>query len=68
MLLHRIEVHRVRLRAEIRRVQAIFDLHYSFPRIDKRHKLAALRVLETLLVQRPVEVGQQVGYLVEVVL
>ena len=68
MLLHRVEVHRVGLRAKTARVQAVFDLHHGFARLDKWQKLVTFRVLEALLIQRPVVVGQQGGYLVEVIL
>lgn len=68
MLLHRIEVHRIRFGTKTGGVQVIFDLHYGFPCLDKRHKRIALGVLEALLIQRPIVVGEQSGYLADIVL
>lgn len=67
MLFHRIEIERVRLRTELRGCQFILYLHHRFISLDKRQQFAALRVLKTLLVQHPIEVGQQVMYLPQVV-
>lgn len=66
-LLERIEVPLIGLRAEPRRIELVLDLHYSFARLNERQKFVTFLVLETLLVERPIEVGQQVFDLAEIV-
>ena len=57
-----------RLLAKLGCFQNVFDIEDWFACVDERQERLAFVELEALLVQRPVEVGQQVGDLVHVVL
>ncbi len=50
------------------RIEVVLDLHDGFTSLDEREKFTALLILETLLIEGPVEVWQQDGDLVDIVL
>src|SRR5438045_8366598 len=68
LLLEGVEVHRVRLRAELRGVELVLDVEHRLSRGDERLQRVALVILEALLVEREVEVRQERLHLLDVVL
>ena len=62
------ELQLPRLLAKLGCFQNVFDIEDWFACVDERQERLAFVELEALLVQRPIEVGDQVGYLVHVVL
>src|SRR6059036_3596233 len=65
----RVAVRRVRLRAELRRGQLVFDLEHGLVRArEVGCVVRTLVVLLALLVDRVVEVGSQIRHLLDVVL
>jgi len=62
------ELQLPRLLAKLGRFESVFDVEDCFACVDERQERLAFVELEALLVQRPTEVGDQVGYLVHVVL
>src|SRR4029077_19702635 len=56
------------LRTELIGGQRVFDVEHRFSGGDEGMQLVALVVGEALLIQRPVEIPDQVGHLIEIVL
>jgi hypothetical protein len=68
VLVERVEVHGIGLRAELTRGTVVFNLQDCLTGVDEGGQRVALAVLEALLVERPVEGGEELRHLVEVIL
>src|SRR3954452_18331504 len=68
LLLERVEVHRIRLRAELTGIELVLHVEHRLSGVDERLERAALVVLEALLVHREVEVREEPLRLLDVVL
>ena len=67
-IFERHELQLPRLLAKLGCFQSVFDVEDWYACGDERQERLAFVELEALLVQRSIEVGDQVGYLVHVVL
>ena len=63
----RVEVHAVRLRAEAGRIALVFDAENRLAGLDEWQQQIALIILETLLVELPIEIVNEIGNLGEII-